>query len=56
MPVGETCHDLGVDAAVWISVVAASVTVASLPFTVRAANSARLSVPVFVKVDEASGS
>src|SRR5664280_2941490 len=43
-PWGETCHDPGVDAAVWISVVAASVTVASLPFTVRAANSARLSV------------
>jgi hypothetical protein len=33
-----------VDAAVWISVVAASVTVVSLPFSVRAANSARLSV------------
>jgi hypothetical protein len=40
----ETCQDPGVDAAVWISVVAASVTVASLPFSVRAANSARLSV------------
>jgi hypothetical protein len=43
-PWGETCHDPRVDAAIWISVVAASVTVASLPFTVRAANSARLSV------------
>ena len=32
------------DSTVWISVVAASVTVVSLPFTVRAANSARLSV------------
>ena len=40
----ETCQDPGVDAAVWISVVAASVTVVSLPFSVRAANSARLSV------------